>query len=514
VSPTVRTVVAIARADLRERTRRYAFLVALGLTCWLGWLASEGTLRVELGEWRGVLDSTWIGGSLAVVASTFLSLVGFWLVRGTIERDRTSGVGEILAATRTTRPSYLLGKWLSHTFYLWTLAGLLAFAALAMLARHREAGGFDLGRLWLPILVLALPALAFVAGVTVAFDVLPVLRGGLGNVAWLFAFGSLMAVSVQRGPGLDFTGLATARASMREDLRRTRGVDEQGFRVGGGPRHATQSFVWSGLRYTPRLVRDRALWIGAGALLALAVTPLFHRFDPSAVRRRAPRPWAKRLRPARAAPTPDPEPARAARASARDLPHPMAGFWLPGLVRGQLGWALHGRSAFFWLGAGILAAVSFAASTATAPPAALAYLWPVLLWSRLGAPEPSVAPVLRSCPRPVLRAVVSAYLAGVVVGAVFLAGPALRAGLGGSVPALVAALGATLFPPALALALGSWAGTPKAFEALYTALWYVAVQTPALDFMGATASPNPWPFLLSVPVLLLAAAGGRAWGAR
>jgi hypothetical protein len=74
----------------------------------------------------------------------------------------------------------------------------------------------------------------------------------------------------------------------------------------------------------------------------------------------------------------------------------------------------------------------------------------------------------------------------------------------------VAALVAMLFPPALALALGAWAGSPRPFEALYTCLWYVGVQTPALDFMGATATPNTWPFAAAVPILLAVAALGRA----
>jgi hypothetical protein len=86
----------------------------------------------------------------------------------------------------------------------------------------------------------------------------------------------------------------------------------------------------------------------------------------------------------------------------------------------------------------------------------------------------------------------------------------LRAGLAGNGGAGVAALVALVFPPALALALGAWAGSPRPFEALYTCLWYVGLQTPALDFMGATATPNRWPFAASVPVLLVLAAAGRA----
>ncbi|HEX9187331.1 MAG TPA: ABC transporter permease subunit, partial [Vicinamibacteria bacterium] len=242
----LRTVVAIARADFRERTRGYAFLVALALTAWLGWLASDGTLRIELGPWRGVLDSAWVGGSLAIIASTFLSLMGGWLVRGTIARDRATGVGEILATTPLTRSSYLLGKWLSHTVYLGSLAVILALLALVMLARNAEAPGFDLAQLWLPMALIALPSLAFVAGLAVAFELVPWLRGGFGNVAWLFAWTMTLMASIQLGSSFDFSGLAATRASLRADLVAQAGVDEEGIRVGGGPRRASRTFVWQG----------------------------------------------------------------------------------------------------------------------------------------------------------------------------------------------------------------------------------------------------------------------------
>jgi hypothetical protein len=96
------------------------------------------------------------------------------------------------------------------------------------------------------------------------------------------------------------------------------------------------------------------------------------------------------------------------------------------------------------------------------------------------------------------------------VGATLLVGPIVRAGSAGDLTALAAVAVAVAFPPALSLALGAWAGSPRPFEALYTCLWYVGVQTPALDFMGATTAPRPGPFAAAVPVLLAAAALGRA----
>jgi hypothetical protein len=179
-------------------------------------------------------------------------------------------------------------------------------------------------------------------------------------------------------------------------------------------------------------------------------------------------------------------------------------------VRSQLLYALRGRAWVFWAGALALVVGSFSATPAEAPPLALAYVWPILVWSRLGAPDPAVAPVLAACARPVARPLLAAFVGGALVGALLLAGPISSAVAAGHGAALAALAVAVSFPPALSLALGAWARTPRPFEALYTCLWYVGVQTPPLDFMGATSAPNAAPFAATVPLLLIAAAAGRA----
>jgi hypothetical protein len=179
-------------------------------------------------------------------------------------------------------------------------------------------------------------------------------------------------------------------------------------------------------------------------------------------------------------------------------------------VRGELRRVLRGRRWWWWLVTAGLLVAGLAARAGGAGPAVLGLLWPVLLWSRLGAPDSAVAPVLLSGPHPVRRALAASYAAGALLGLLFVLGPLLRAALAADGARLLAGLAAMLFPPALALAAGAWAGTPKAFEGGYTALWYVAAQTPSLDFLGATPHPNPLPFLAAVPVLLVLAAAGRA----
>ena len=88
------------------------------------------------------------------------------------------------------------------------------------------------------------------------------------------------------------------------------------------------------------------------------------------------------------------------------------------------------------------------------------------------------------------------------------AGVALRFTFAADWHSLVAWLAGALFIPSLALALGVWTNSSKAFEAIYTLWWYVgpAHHTPGLDFMGTSpASSQPGVYVAAAMILLAAA---------
>ena len=58
---TLRVLYHMARADFLERTRRYSFLVMLGLVLWLGYLVNIGQVTLRLDTYRGVFNSAWAG---------------------------------------------------------------------------------------------------------------------------------------------------------------------------------------------------------------------------------------------------------------------------------------------------------------------------------------------------------------------------------------------------------------------------------------------------------------------
>ena len=102
----------IMRADFFERSRRYSFLITLGLTIFAAYLylpsSSANFLTLGLGNYRGIYNSAWVGGTVAVLCSALLSLPAFYLVKNALERDEDTRVGQIIATTHISKPLYTL----------------------------------------------------------------------------------------------------------------------------------------------------------------------------------------------------------------------------------------------------------------------------------------------------------------------------------------------------------------------------------------------------------------------
>ena len=128
--PALRALFHLMRADFLERSRRYSFLIILGLTIFAAYVyvppASANYLTLGLGNYRGAYNSAWVGGAVAVLCSALLSLPAFYLVKNAIERDEQTGVGQIIATTPLSKPLYTLGKTFSNFIFLAAMVGVIA----------------------------------------------------------------------------------------------------------------------------------------------------------------------------------------------------------------------------------------------------------------------------------------------------------------------------------------------------------------------------------------------------
>src|SRR5512136_2311112 len=196
-----RTLYHLMRADLFERARRYSFLVTLGLVVFAAYLylppKEADYLTLGLGNYRGVYNSAWVGGAMAVLCSALLSLPAFYLVKNAVERDEQTRVGQIIATTPLSKALYTLGKAFSNFAFLAVMVGVIALAAAGMQFIRGESFRLDPWALLSPFLFCVLPAMAMIAAVAILFETIAWLRGTLGNVVYFFLWLGVLIASAE-----------------------------------------------------------------------------------------------------------------------------------------------------------------------------------------------------------------------------------------------------------------------------------------------------------------------------
>lgn len=533
----LRTLYHLMRADFLERVRRYSFLITLLAIVAFTYLclpAPEALawLYLNLGNARPIYNSAWIGLAVTMLLAEFLPLFGFYLVKNTLERDRRTGVGEIVAATQITKPIYTLGKWLSNMAVFGAVIGASLLTSLILQFVRAQEFAVDLWALVAPFLLILLPELAFIAALAVLFESINWLRGGLGNLVYY----GIYAAAVLLG---DLQGTSRMWSSVYQACSVSLAACTIGeIEIGADPLLNLPTFRYEGVSWTVEIVGPRLVWIVASVAVALLAAAFFHRFDPSRMGK-TPLAQIKQMigafisKPRRTKEPDDteaqPAPISAPRVSLTPLapaeiaPHPSALRMVAGtcarVVGAELRLTLKGLSWLWYLVAAaiVVSALFVPLEIARLVVLPLAAVWPVLVWSSLGVREVQhhTAPIVFALPFPLRRQLLATWLAGVLVALAMSSTVVARLALTGDWGASLAALIGALFVPSFALALGCWSGTGKLFQAVYLFLWYLgAVQGVVwVDFVGhlpdTVALGIPWIVAILTLGLLIAAALGR-----
>jgi hypothetical protein len=407
----IRILYHLARADFLERVRRYSFVLTMGISIYLGYAATTGQLEMRVGDSRGVFNSAWIGGLMALVCSTFLSLAGFYVVKNTIERDRLTRVGEILASTPMSKTLYVMGKALSNFLVLAAMVVILAISGIIMQVWHAEAPRVDLWKLLGPFLLIVLPAMALVAAVAVLFETIPGLRDGFGNVLYFFVWSVALAVPIiasenNKSSLFDWAGLSVIWSSIGAAAKLP--ANHFSFSLSVGSRNLAQvgpTFQWNGVQWTAELILARLSWSAVALALALLAALLFDRFDPSKERSRRvistpadlPVELAENLPPRTSIHAPPLTP----------LANRQSHFRFEAILLAELRLMLKGQK-WWWYAV----AAGFIVASAATPSAsgrgmllACAWFWPVLIWSKMGVRETrdQTSQLIFSAPHPIAR---------------------------------------------------------------------------------------------------------------
>jgi hypothetical protein len=488
-----RVVYHIARADFLERVRRYSFLVMLGAVVFLGYQAAIGNFTVQLGNYRGEFNSAWVGSMMAIIASFMLGWFGFYLVKGSVARDRETGVGQIMATTPLTRPLYTFGKWFSNFAVLVAMLIVLVGVGIIIQFLAGENNEFDFVTLLAPFVFIALPMVALTAAVAVLFECISFLQSGFGNLLYfvLFSFTISLAISFGRSNDLlDPVGFSLLHQSMGTAAKSAFPDYSGEFVLGGSDIPITGVFTWLGVNWTPDIVLTRFMFLGVALALALISAIFFDRFDST-------RSKPGRTKVTASLPSPEAAPVTRSLSAVRLTPliAPPQGFTFTRLLLLELKLLIKGqRWWWFAVAGGLMIAtllVPYEAVRGYILP--LTWIWPILIWSGLGNREirHNTQQMVFSSASPLMRQLPAAWAAGLILTALTGSAIVIRLLSAGDSAGLLAWVSGALFIPSLALALGIWSSSQKLFEALYISMWYLAInRLYAADFLGASGDGN------------------------
>jgi hypothetical protein len=509
----LRVLYHIVRADFYERFRRYNVLIVIGFTILLTTLylppQGVGRLSFNVGGYRGIYNSAWVGATVTVLTVVFMSLPGFYLVKNAISRDERTGVGQIIATTSLTKFQYIFGKVISNWVFLAATAGVAILSAIGIQLIRGENLNISLFGYLSPYLLLTLPMMALVAAVAVLFESIRWLRGGFGNVAFFFLF--LMSYWIMAA--LTFAALPTttgeggtaqpmipeptgaleifrsmAIAGMERIPGYQGGLDLGNPFQGHGP---INTFVWNGIVWSIPSILGRLLWVGIAVGIALLAAAFFDRFDPSslAVRGRCkgtPSRFASDCQPALPSSpvmlTSTALSTIAGRGSRMSIFIHIVGSELRLMLKGQRWW-------WYVVALGlVVAALLLPTAESRQIVSPFVYLWPLLIWSQLGNREIQnrTDQLVFSAAFPLRRQLMATWTAGSLLTLVAGSGVIVRLILASDWNVLFSLVVAAAFIPAAALALGIWSGSSKLFEVVYLLLWTLG---PLNQMMAALGFP-------------------------
>ena len=464
-------ILAIARADVAERMRRFTFILTIAAALYAGYLyvpeATSAYHTVVIHGHTGIFNSAFYGATIAALTSGFLTLLGFFIVRGAIERDVECHVDGIVAASPVRKRTFVLAKWLSNASVLWAIGGLSYLAAMAMQILRGQALQVDVAAFVMPYLLVTVPAMAFVAAIATVFDLVPFLRGILGGAIFVMLWPVMLAVPltakgiVQANDPLGFTVISSNLIA----------AERHAFPVSSSPdinfgvlltKHLGESFLFSGFTWTGAVVAQRLMWLTIAVAMVVFASILFDRFRRENVRSR--------------------------QSAFIDLARFIPNVSFLRIFRAEFGLIANGASMWWYLGVlGILAAGAFvplAAVTKVVLP--LALIWPLERISALGARERKfgVEDIVSSTSGFATKTVAFQWAAGGLLVFILCLSCVMRLGLAGDAAGIIACIALALSISALALALGTTSGASRPFEALFLILWYLGpVQhAPGIDF--------------------------------
>ena len=280
---------SIIKADYLQRFRSYTFIISLIVSVLIAYsfapTENANYTTISVGQYVGFNNAAWIGHITAIMASTFLWLIGFYLINNGIRRDKETGVGQIIATTAVTNFQYLLSKSFSNFLVLLTITAIIFLMALGLVIIRGNNYEFNISQFLLPYLFTTLPSLFFLSAFTILLEVIFGSRTNLLNVTFFFLFAATIAITNANSninlQWLDPLGIKFLTNEILSFVKVLSSEPNLNISVGFNLHTANEvkHFLYEGSHFSVTYILSRLLWVLMAFVVLKLSAILFNRFD-------------------------------------------------------------------------------------------------------------------------------------------------------------------------------------------------------------------------------------------
>lgn len=501
---TLYAVWGVAKADVLERVRRFSFVASCALAVFFTfWFvprpAGFTALVIDPGVFRQGSDPSWVPMSAAMCGGMMLCLFGFVYILNAVGHDRKSGVLSLLRTSPTKRAAYLFGKLISDMLLLCCLLVAIMAGAFAIMEIRFPGRFLSPWDFFSPFLCV-IPGLVFVSAFALLMECAPLLRRSSGLSITLFLCLSVTVLTLAAmgiGPHrlisvFDFSGYLWMRDSISAAARSVTGHGVTQISVFTDSHVGSadlKALAFHGLVPSVSYLLDKLFLLMASVLLTLLSSRLLPKTEKTASFSR-----------------PSPVTSKAKSSSRAAIPA-----YRLGLFRAELRKLLGPQPVIFWVcAAGLWIACLFSPmDTVRNTLFTLEFAFLIPVFSQMGCMEhqSGMTSILRAVPGAMVRQASACLRAGVMISLIAAFPILIRLFLLADSVGFLSALLFALFVPSMALFLGEWTMSNRAFEILLLILCFLALNVPTLliadRFSASSGTKMAVTILLTAGILVL-----------
>lgn len=274
------------KGNYLQHVRSYSFLITVAVITYLAFSFVPSTTAnystIRFGSYTGNYNSAWIGFVTAIMSSVFLSLFGFFLVNGSIQKDIDTRLGHIIGTTKTSNFTYVLTKVLSNFFILLTLLSFVLLTSIILFYLYRKESDFVFLDFIIPYVLIVIPSLFLIVNFSIILEIIFPQKRLIQYAVFLFLFFITIFSSVEsKNTKIDFFGIQQPTKEVEKQIKKINQNDNTQLEIGviSGKKDLEKVITIKRPQFSNKYVLNRLFLILVSFFLVFLASFFFHRFN-------------------------------------------------------------------------------------------------------------------------------------------------------------------------------------------------------------------------------------------